>query len=212
MWVERKNGVEWQKMGWAGMERWADIPENAWAGVEHGVGGHGVGTELRAGVTKTGLSADGISATHAPLTRSCPWLACWTIVYAAIVYRSTACQFVQQMCIVFVLSGYLFRDVAVEARISSNKCCRQHWTTSTKETLSAIHFHSEQTSYSSHSGCHISTDCEVTGYFTSCDVTAAWPCERCQLERFIGNGWGYAAAPSGKSWTVRLSWKIFYLW
>ena len=123
----------------------------------------------------------------------------------------TTCQFVQQQCIVFVLSEYLFRDVTVEAGISSSKCRRQHWSTSTKETLSAIHFHSKQTSYSSHSGCRISSYCAVTGYFTSCDVTAAWPCERCQLERFVGNGWGYAAAPSGNSWTVRLSWKIFHL-
>jgi len=28
-----------QKSGWAGAERWADIPENAWAGAEHGVRG-----------------------------------------------------------------------------------------------------------------------------------------------------------------------------
>jgi len=43
-----------QKNGWAGAEQWADIPENAWAGVERAAGGRGAGAELRAGVTKIG--------------------------------------------------------------------------------------------------------------------------------------------------------------
>jgi len=30
-----------QKTGWEGAERWADIPDNAWAGTERGAGGHG---------------------------------------------------------------------------------------------------------------------------------------------------------------------------
>jgi len=38
-WTERKMERCGQKMGWAGAERWADIPENAWA--ERGGGGRG---------------------------------------------------------------------------------------------------------------------------------------------------------------------------
>ena len=40
-----------QKTRWAGAERWADIPENAWAGAEHGAGCHGAETNV-------GLSAE----------------------------------------------------------------------------------------------------------------------------------------------------------
>ena len=44
-----ENGEErsGQKTGWAGAERRADIPENAWAGAEHGAGPWGPGAESR---------------------------------------------------------------------------------------------------------------------------------------------------------------------
>ena len=34
MWAERKTERSGQKIGWVGAERWADIPEKAWAGPE----------------------------------------------------------------------------------------------------------------------------------------------------------------------------------
>ena len=43
--AERKTERSGQKIGWTGAERWADIPENAWAGAERGAGGRGAGAE-----------------------------------------------------------------------------------------------------------------------------------------------------------------------
>jgi len=51
MWALSKEEMKQsgQKMGSTGIEQWADIPENVWAGA---------GAEWRAGVTKIGLSTE----------------------------------------------------------------------------------------------------------------------------------------------------------